>query len=202
MEVGTPSGCRGHAHPGWPPGVWTRHEADVFGLVIVRDLPRDRSTLMLRLMGAGAVQAEAIKELERLPDDAWERAVAIRHLVAFRFQLPQDRSREDREYLMSTEDLYESWLEHHQSLARKQGMEQGLEQGRTQGLEQGRTQGLRRSIRTVYETRFGPMPAALLATLDTTEDLPHLEVWLSTVALAPAEEIAATLKGDGDSTGA
>jgi hypothetical protein len=58
--------------------------------VVLRELPRGRETLILRLMGAAAVLNEALVELERLPADAWERAVAILPLVEARFRIPQD----------------------------------------------------------------------------------------------------------------
>jgi hypothetical protein len=36
--------------PGFPTGFWTRREADALGLVSLRDVPRERDTLLLRLM--------------------------------------------------------------------------------------------------------------------------------------------------------
>jgi hypothetical protein len=49
-----------------PPLLWTR-------LVVVNELPAARSTLLLRLLGAGSVLRQAIAELEVLPADAPER---------------------------------------------------------------------------------------------------------------------------------
>ena len=56
--------------PGFPPGCWGRREADAVGIVVLRELPRDRDTLFLRLMAADEVLAEAIVELLGLPEDA------------------------------------------------------------------------------------------------------------------------------------
>lgn len=144
---------------------------------------------MLRLMGAGAVQIEAIQELQRLPRDAWERAVASRHLVALRMELPQDGSDEDREFLMNSLKLVDDMLERHGAEAMKRGREQGLEQGRNEA----RLETLRQAIRTIYESRFGAMPPALVTALEVTEELPRLEAWLPRAAVASAEDIAALL---------
>jgi hypothetical protein len=130
-------------------------------------------------LGSAAAVPAPVGHLRR-SSGAWERKVALRHLVALRFELPQDGSDEDREFLMSTSNLFETFLQQH----RDEAMQLGLEQGR---------KGLRRGIRTVYESRFGPMPAALVAALDATDDLSRLEAWLPKAAIGSAEEIAAAL---------
>ena len=52
------------------------------------ELPRDRSTLLVRIMAAGPALPEAIADLAALPEDAYERVVAeqivvhLRHVIA------------------------------------------------------------------------------------------------------------------------
>ncbi|MGK4005877.1 hypothetical protein WMF31_24840 [Sorangium sp. So ce1036] len=194
---------------GWPPGFWGRCEADAVGLVVVRDLPPGRDTLMLRLMGRGAVQTAAIAELMQLPEDAWERRVAVEHLVAFRFKLPQDGSHEDREYMMSTENLYETWRERFREECRKLGLDEGLKQGLDEGLKRGLDEGLKRGLnearkqglREVYEARFGPMPANLVAILEATDDEARLKSWNVLAAVGSAEEFAAALAAGSNNGG-
>ena len=163
---------------GWPAGVWQRCDADALGLVVVCDLPRTRDTLILRLMGAGAVLREAIAELQRLPGEAWERRVAMPLLLATRLQLPQDGSEEAREFMMSTQSLYEQWA--HQ-LTEK-------------GIEKGREQTLRHALLTVYRARFGAVPAEMAATLDATHEVARLERWLEMVGACSAEDFASALR--------
>ena len=74
---------------GWPDGFFQRAAGDVIGLAVLRQLPQDRATLLLRLLAAGEVLAEAIAELEALPDDAWERQLALPLLLALRLEIPQ-----------------------------------------------------------------------------------------------------------------
>jgi hypothetical protein len=115
--------------------------------------------------------------------------VAIPLLVALRLELPHNGSKKQREYLMSTESLYEQWLEQHQRDARDQGLKEGRKEGRTEG----RKLALRHAIRTVYGSRFGSMPPALIAILDATHDLARLDRWLARVAVGSAEDFAAAL---------
>ena len=53
----------------WPAGIYytTTAPALQFGLVVLAELLRDRSTLLLRLLGAGSVLHEAMKGLAALP---------------------------------------------------------------------------------------------------------------------------------------
>ncbi len=160
---------------GFPSGVYDRFEADAWGVVVLRELPRERETLILRLMGAGAVLNEALAELDRLPIDAWERAVAITPLVEARFKIPQDTADDaEREFLMSTQDLYEEW--------RQKTEQAGVERTRKQDLLE------------IYGTRFGDVPADLHAAIDATHDGPTLYAWFKLAITRSAEEIAAAIR--------
>lgn len=165
--------------PGWPPGCWRRSKADALSLIVIRDLPPVRDTLMLRLMGRGAVLRRALADLDRLPEDAWERQVAMHHLMQLRIVVKDNPTDdEEREYLMTTQSLYEAWVK----------------QTRDEGHKLGELAMARRGIRAIYEARLGPMPATLVAILDATEDLARLEAWQVQVAVGSAEEIAAALR--------
>src|SRR5262249_53326906 len=52
-------------------------------LIVLAEVPRTRETLVLRLLGAGQVLAEALDELSALPIDTWERSVAWPILLQF-----------------------------------------------------------------------------------------------------------------------
>ncbi|HSN87437.1 MAG TPA: hypothetical protein VL025_11800 [Thermoanaerobaculia bacterium] len=159
--------------PGWPPGCWTRDLADALRLIVVSELPRTRDTLMLRLMGAGRVLSNAIADLERLPEDAWERNISLPVLLDLRFITPNNGSDEEREFLMSTHRLYDQWLQHHRS--------------------EGALLTLRRLIRAFYESRRGPMPPALVALLEATDDLERLETWALKIPTSSPADIDAML---------
>ena len=56
---------------GWPPGVYFVGGA-VFrvGIVVARELPRDRPSILVRLMAAGEGLSDALADLAALPEDA------------------------------------------------------------------------------------------------------------------------------------
>jgi hypothetical protein len=171
------------AMAGWPAGFYEGHEADAVGVVVLRELPRERDTLLLRLMGAGAVLKEALAELGRLPADAWERQVAMPVLIAVKAQIPQDSpSEEEREFLMSIDSVYEQW--------EQQVTEKGIELG----IERGRELEAKQTLRMLYEARFGPMPDALTAMIEATHDTAALQRWSLLAATRSLEEVTAAMQ--------
>jgi len=168
--------------PGFPHAFLEGREEEQVGLVVLRELPRTRETLLLRLMGAGEVLQEAAAELGRLPEDAWEREVATQPLLALRIEIPQDSADvEDKEYLMSTMELFEQW---EQQVERK-----GLDRGIKKGLEQGVKKGLVK----LYRARFGELPPGITAAIEAMHDPETLDHWLDLFEVKSADEIAAAL---------
>jgi hypothetical protein len=153
--------------PGWPAGFLQRSEADAVGLVVLRQLPRRRDTLLLRLMGADAVLDDAIAELARLPKDARERQVTVTSLVAFRTKISHDPTNEERAFLMSTEPLYEQWEKQVKNLGRKEGQ--------------------RVMLLDLLRTRFGVLPRATVARVKAA-DAAQLSRWAKRVLSAPTLE--------------
>jgi hypothetical protein len=113
----------------WPPGIyegppllWTR-------LVVVSELPVARSTLLLRLLGAGRVLKQAIAELKALQAEEPERRLALPILVGLRLEVPinpSKRTTEDQEFLMETQDLVENW--------RREAIQEGFIEGERAAL--------------------------------------------------------------------
>jgi hypothetical protein len=96
---------------GWPEGVY-RMTAPALPLyvVVVSELPRDRSTLVLRLMGARHVLREALEQLAGLPPDAWERAAAtdsLRVLHSFASEAAEPMDPDEKGIIMSARETYE-----------------------------------------------------------------------------------------------
>jgi hypothetical protein len=175
---------------GFPAGVFSRCIADALGVVVLRELPRERDTLLLRLMGAGDVLREAISELIALPDRARERAIALEELLALRFQIPQNTTVDrEREYLMSTEEIIEYWKRRY----RNEGIQEGLSLGQEQGQEQGREQGMKVALRTLYESRFGELPPSIAGAIEAAHDSATLTRWVVLLGTASSAEVAAAL---------
>jgi uncharacterized protein (DUF2236 family) len=128
-------------------------------------------------MGAGDVLKEALVELARLPENAWERQVAMPHLLALRIEIPQDSTdAEEREYLMSSMELYEQWERQVRGEEREQ-----------------RAKSMRKALAKLYRARFGAMPHALEAAIEAMHDAETLDRWLELFDVKSADEIAAAL---------
>src|SRR5580704_8965045 len=84
--------------PGWPKGVYF-HGHDVYrvGIVVANELPRDRSTLLVRFMVAGPLLKSAIEDLAELPANAIERGLVEGDLVDLERTLGAKPSRTPQE---------------------------------------------------------------------------------------------------------
>ncbi|WP_438010041.1 hypothetical protein WME89_16120 [Sorangium sp. So ce321] len=174
MSTGRPAavldGLRTTPMVGWPAGVYEGPGLLRTVVVVLCELPRERSTLLIRLMGGGRVLREAIEELRQLPDDAPERAIALGPLLRFRSAItgPGPATPEEEEFVMTTQEL----------------VEQFIEQGRTQGM-----QAMAQSTIALYEARFGSMPPALRSVVEAMRDLPTLQKWVLLAGTGKREDV-------------
>jgi hypothetical protein len=149
--------------PDWPTGVyWFGDDVLRVGLVAARELPQDRTTLLVRLMAAGPLLASAVPEVVRLPLDAPERAVAEPILLDFQRVLGQHESRtsDEQEFLMA--------------------MQQTWEDARTEG----RTETRADAVLTVLRVRGLAVPDAARRQIQAERDLARLERWLERAIVA------------------
>jgi hypothetical protein len=176
---------------GWPPGVYFVG-GDVFGvgIVVADELPRERATLLVRIMAAGPVLADAIADLAALPADAHERAVAEDILVHLQQRLGKKPSRtpEEEEFIVTMQKTWEK--------ARKMGLEEGRTEGRTEGEAKGRTEGEAkgrtegelaarvRDVLAVLRVRGIVVPEAIRKRIVTEKDPARLERWVERAAIA------------------
>jgi flagellar biosynthesis/type III secretory pathway protein FliH len=154
------------------------------GVVVTSELPRERDTLLLRRMGAGACLREAVAELAALPVEARERAIAGPVLLRCHIEIPKDpanRTNEDEEFMSDTQDIFEEW--------QRENIAKGLAEGRAKGAAEGLAQGLG----VIYEIRFGTMPPALKTVIEATEEAATLLAWIRLAETSSAETFAATV---------
>jgi len=130
-------------------GVYTAPPGFRLRLVVVSELQKTRSTLMLRLLGTGRTFRDALKELEQLPVDAWEVRTSLPLLIRYQIEimsLPVTERTAEEEAIMAVHELYEKWERERIELGEKRGMERG----KTLGLEEGLAPLVR-----LYERRLG-----------------------------------------------
>jgi hypothetical protein len=147
--------------PGWPAGVYF-HGDDLYrvGIVVADELPRDRSTLLVRIMAAGPALPAAIADLAALPEDAHERAVAEQIVVHLQDVIAkkQGRTPEEEEFIVSMQGTWKD--------------------ARKLGRDEGRTEARAGDVLTVLRVRGITVPDVARARILAQKDPEQLERWL------------------------
>jgi hypothetical protein len=148
---------------GWPKGVHF-HGDDLHrvGIVVASELPRDRSTLLVRIMVAGPLLADAMAELVALPAGAIERGMVEGAVVDLERTLGQ-KSRRNPE----AEEIV--------------AMLQGTF---TEAQMMGRAEGEARALLAALRVRGIPVPDAARERILTERDPDLLERWVERAIVA------------------
>lgn len=132
------------------------------GIVVASELPRERSTILIRLMAAGRLLPQAMEDLSALPADAHERAVASQILLGLHDVLGKKakQTREEEEFIVRTLDyvkLYE---------------------------DKGRLDEARTALRSVLAQRKLAVSRDDMARIDACTDTALLRRWLNQAIVA------------------
>jgi hypothetical protein len=157
----------------WPAGFHRAGRGFRLRLVVVRELPREPRTLLLRLLGVGRVFVEAIEDLKLLSLDAWEREIALPPLAELRLTIAGDdglRSWEEEESAMMSLPRYEKW--------RKRVLAEGEAIGREIGEEIGGVEGRAASLLKVLALRGFEVSEEQRARIEDCSDRMVLDRWI------------------------
>ena len=152
------------------------------GIVVASELPRERSTILVRIMAGGAGLAAALADLMALPADAYERDVASMDVLELRkaFGNKPNRTVEEEEFIVSTQNIVEK--------LRDEGRIEGWDQGRIEGWDQGRLEGeaiaQARAVLTALRVRGIAVADAARERILTQKDPSLLEVWFERAIVA------------------
>jgi hypothetical protein len=152
---------------GWPKGVYfCGHDVFRVGIVVASELPRDRSTLLVRLMAAGPLLPGAIEDLAALPSDALERAVAEQIVLRLQHALEQklDRTPQEEDLIVRMQNTW----------AKAQEM----------GHTAGRAEEAARAVLAVFRVRGLAVPDAAREHIVAEKDPQRLERWHERAVLA------------------
>ena len=138
---------------GWPRGFYEGPAGSGLRLVLARELAVAHDTLLLRLMGAGAVLRRAVAEVEALPAGAEERIIALQHIERIKRIRAQreERSMDGKQFVAETRAAHKAWTEKLEARAMKKGIKKGIEEGIEKGREAGREEGLRIAVTAFCE---------------------------------------------------
>jgi hypothetical protein len=167
------------AAPGWPAGVYFFGD-DILrvGIVVASELPRDRTTLLVRLMAAGPLLPQAIEDLSALPPNAHERAVAERILLGLQASLRKQpkRNRKEQEFIVA---MYKTWEE---------------------GRAEARAEAQAKAVLTVLRVRGIAVPEAARKRILAETELPRLERWHEKAIVATSLAEVLDDRGEGRSS--
>lgn len=161
--------------PDWPAGVYLLGGSALrVGIVVASELTRDTTTLLVRVMAAGPLLSQAVRELNALPVDAYERVVVEPVLLELYRALDDkpNRTPDDEEFMMV---MYKTWEEHRT---------EGRLEGRTEGRTEGRLQAQANSVLAVLRVRDIAVPEAVRQMILAETDPARLERWLERAAVA------------------
>ena len=169
----------------WLKGVYFLAPALKTGIVAIHQLPVNRETLWLRILGRGKVQQQAIEELQNLPKNHPFRETIlelISNLIAMLEQSKQEAGKlepEDEQLIMKLSPIYQ----------------QRLEEATQKGIEQGKESERRGMIESIILTRFGQIDAQLNEIIPEISKLPVSEL-TPLLLLLSREELLARFSKD------
>jgi hypothetical protein len=180
---------------GFPRGVYQAPAVLHTGIVVLNRLPETPDTLLLRLMSAGRTLKRALVELQRLPDAARERHLALPALLEYREGLLEQPARtpEDEEFLMDTQDIVQRLKDEGRREGHREGRREGRNEGRREGRHEGQYEARQNDLLTIYRARFGSVPQKVRAAVERTRDDAALAKLVEIFAVRSAPEIVAAV---------
>jgi hypothetical protein len=171
------------SRPGWPKGVYF-HGRDLHrvGIVVANELPRDRSTLLVRFMVAGPLLKGAIEDLAKLPADAIERGLVEGDLVDLERTLGAKPSRTPQEEEIV--EMVQGTFTEARKMGRAEGRTEGRAEGRTEGRAEGEAAANARAVLTVLRARGIVVSDADRERIVAEKDPARLERWIDRAVLA------------------
>lgn len=152
------------------------------GIVVASELPRDRSTLLIRLMAGGPMLKGALEDLAALPADAHEHAVARAILLGLQHAFGHDPhpTAEERQLMEDLKLIGQRLIQKSED----KGHKKGHKEGHKEGLDEGRLVQARAAVRRVLAVRNLAPSAVDEARIDDCTDLAMLERWHAQAIIA------------------
>jgi hypothetical protein len=151
--------------PRWYKGIYFCPVGIRTAIVSINQLPVIPETLLLRLLGKGETQKQAIEEIRTFPEDDALRQHIEGLLYRWRIYVEAQKTltEDDKGLLMNFSEIYEE----HQEKILLQGIQQGVQQGIKRGQEI--------IVENLLKLRFGKMDKTLSSVIKRLLQLPPQE---------------------------
>ncbi|KAB8319142.1 hypothetical protein SD81_009550 [Tolypothrix campylonemoides VB511288] len=149
----------------WLPGIYFLAKALRTAVVAINQLPLTQETLLLRILGKGETQRQAVSELLALPRNNPIRQNVQQLLASWRITVvnQENLTEDDQELIMNLSQAYMEWRE------------ATLQEGRQEGRQEGQQEGQRLVVENLLRVRFGTVDAQLLGVIEALIQLPPQE---------------------------
>jgi hypothetical protein len=120
---------------GWERGIYFCPSGLHTGIVVIHQLPVNRETLWLRILGKGKVQENAIDELKALPkeypyrDNVLELIGNLFTMLEVKKKQGEKLGEEDKDLIMKLSPIYVEKLAEIKQIGLQEGRQEGLQQG-------------------------------------------------------------------------
>lgn len=162
------------------PGMYRLAELWRAVVIIVEELGESVSTVWLRLLGRGRVQAQAVEELLQMSSQEPLRDATFELLVAWQQSLPTLNF----SAVGSEQDMLENWREIYAKWEQKVTSE-GRREARLEGRREARREEKAHAIMTVLEARGFEVTRTQRKTLRECSNLTQLEAWFQAAFTTP-----------------
>jgi hypothetical protein len=94
-------------------GIYLLPKRDRTATIVIHELPTTEDTILLRLLGKGSVQVQAIEELTALPKDHPYLQETLEHISSLQINLKlrHNKTKDIKEVIMNLSPAYEKWKE-------------------------------------------------------------------------------------------
>jgi hypothetical protein len=105
--------------PEWGEGIYFFSNSDRMAIIAIHQLPKTPETRFVRIFGKGSVQAEAIAEVSRLPEDYPHLRTILQNIARLRINLEirDNKTKQIKEVIMNLSPAYDRWFEKVSALA-------------------------------------------------------------------------------------
>jgi hypothetical protein len=163
---------------GWPRGVYLTPEMPPqagsrgeprglrVGFIVAGELPRERGTILVRIMAGGTAVTTAVADLAALPGGAYEREVASTDVLELQKVLGRksSKTKEEEAFIVATLDAFEELKE--------------------EGRREGQAAAAARAVLTVLRVRGIAVPDAVRERILAEKETARLERWQERAVVA------------------
>jgi Domain of unknown function (DUF4351) len=148
----------------WGPGIYLLHHSLRAAIVALNQIPATEETFLLRILGKGQTQKQAINELIAFDDRDPRRSAILKLLTSWKISTEITGQVDvDEELMMVLTQAYLDW----EQQTEQKGKDKGRQEGKLEGRQEGKLEGERSLILRLLTRRIGDVSLDLQAQIQS-----------------------------------